>query len=327
MKPDEKGLYLTIFNLFYATVATFLSGYTTISNFAKFVWLIVLTVLEDRLLYLFYGYGLLAPILVTSLIFIIICALIILKKEKDTVGRIRLDILIRKFTKNADTNSPIKIFGGDLNFFGKVADRKNSVYKNKQYNQIKKMGFRNIQILCRKPKYEYKEDEGEKLLIGLLLTELQEKVSIRFYNDTECYECDTIDCTILEICNECEKSDDCAKPKVSCDKFKNKLKNYCYNPDLDIRGRIVTKSKTGAEMGIITIKDNPGKTYILKVYNADTKECTMYKQIWNVWWGRGNEDEKLLHKCKKYYGNYKNGHPKKESKSIYEKLKNIRIRL
>lgn len=94
---------------------------------------------------------------------------------------------------------------------------------------------------------------------------------------------------------------------------------------LDIRGRILRKSRNGAEVGAITIKDKPGKSYILRVYNADTKECSMYIQIWNIWWGRCNEDKKLLQECISCYENYKLKLPKVENKAFIDKIRTLFI--
>jgi hypothetical protein len=83
-----------------------------------------------------------------------------------------LDPIINKFTEESDKNE-IKLFGGDLNFFGNAPS---DLDKNSQYNFLKASNFKRTLILCEEPR-----DSLTKIRYGKLLHELK-GVELRFYN-------------------------------------------------------------------------------------------------------------------------------------------------
>lgn len=84
-----------------------------------------------------------------------------------------LDPIINSFTSKGDKKE-IKLFGGDLNFFG------NSVIEidgNNQYNHLKAQHFKRILILCEAPKKSLET----KIRYGKILTDMP-NTELRFYN-------------------------------------------------------------------------------------------------------------------------------------------------
>lgn len=114
-------------------------------------------------------------------IWIVVCLLLVWNKE--IVSRNRIDKMIRKFTDSADQFKPICIFGGDLDFFGDVVVnvkesakffRRNKIIEsNKQFNQLKRKSFRNIQILSVRPDSDSDEDHKTRIRIGFLKEKLK----------------------------------------------------------------------------------------------------------------------------------------------------------
>jgi hypothetical protein len=96
--------------------------------------------------------------------------------RKNLIGKYQyktseLDPVVNSFTKNADKDN-IRLLAGDINFFGNSpADMEN----NSQYECLKKERFREIQILCWKPK-----TNGEKIRYGKIINDMPE-VKIKFY--------------------------------------------------------------------------------------------------------------------------------------------------
>ena len=86
-----------------------------------------------------------------------------------------LDPIINNFTSNADHNE-IKLFGGDLNFFGNGSSEMD---RNSQYNHLKSLSFKKVAILC-----EFPSDIPTKIRYGKILNEAH-GVELRFYNPEE----------------------------------------------------------------------------------------------------------------------------------------------
>ncbi|HRO71555.1 MAG TPA: hypothetical protein PK951_14290, partial [Chitinophagaceae bacterium] len=82
-----------------------------------------------------------------------------------------LDPVINKFTRLGDRNE-IKLFGGDLNFFGNSSAEIDS---NKQYSELRARQFAKVLILC-----EARKSADTRLRYGKLLTDIA-NVELRFY--------------------------------------------------------------------------------------------------------------------------------------------------
>lgn len=85
-----------------------------------------------------------------------------------------LDPVVNKFTKNADKKN-IRLLAGDINFFG---DKPDKIESNSQYKCLKDEKFREIQILCWRPK-----NNDEKIRYGKILNDLPQ-IRLRFYRPT-----------------------------------------------------------------------------------------------------------------------------------------------
>jgi hypothetical protein len=84
----------------------------------------------------------------------------------------KLDPIVNKFTSNADTDE-IKLFGGDLNFFGNDPAQMDV---NSQYTHLRARGFKKVYILCVPPTTSLM-----KIRYGKIFHELQ-GVEIGFYD-------------------------------------------------------------------------------------------------------------------------------------------------
>ncbi len=83
-----------------------------------------------------------------------------------------LDPLVNNFTSNADRNE-IKLFGGDLNFFG---ESPNDMNENIQYRYLRSREFNKVLILCESP-----NDITKKRRYGKILSDNRGS-ELRFYN-------------------------------------------------------------------------------------------------------------------------------------------------
>lgn len=250
---------------------------------------------------------------ILSVLWVALC--LMLSKNRELISRKRLDSMIRKFTDKADYSEPLCIFGGDLDFFGNVARtltslqqkewyRKNSVTQcNKQLLQLKKMKFRNIQILSLRP-----NESEARIRIGYLKTTLRDAVTIKFIEEKDCDECDERStCLACDVCNDCTQNKDCNRTTThTCEKLLKYNKYRCFNPDTKLRGRIAKLKGTGSTTVAIVTTHTPGKSYLLKEYSSNTKECTIYQNIWGVWWKKCKEDHDLINKCVKEYEEFIN---------------------
>lgn len=86
-----------------------------------------------------------------------------------------LDPIINDFTSMAD-RSDIKLFGGDLNFFGNTPSQMDT---NSQYNHLKSTRFNSVYILCEVP-----DDSITQIRYGKLFNEIP-NLKMRYYYPQE----------------------------------------------------------------------------------------------------------------------------------------------
>lgn len=242
-----------------------------------------------------------------SAVWILVCFIFICKKE--IVSRKRIDRMIRKFTEKADQFMPICIFGGDLDFFGnvvvnakirdKIFRRNKIISSNKQYKQLKRKGFKTIQVLSVKPDSDSDQDQRTRVRIGFLKEEFKGNLHIKFFEEKECTTCSEREaCLACEVCQTCPEGKKCKRTGIQlCDKLRNNFQGRCYNPDTQLRGRIAKRKSDGSTSAAIVTTYKAGKSYILKEYSSATKECTIYQNIWNVWWKKCKTDDEFISRC------------------------------
>ena len=243
------------------------------------------------------------------------CLLSLCLFKKEEVSRKKIGKLIVDFTEAADMDKPICIFGGDLNFFGdyippRIKNEKKyspneDIEKNEQFTQILHKGFRTIKILAVKPYSDTQNDRSTRIRIGYIVTELGEKVKIKFFEDDSCNKCKKHDDCIICDCNNCPQKNVCPKPQKPCEKLNKYCENYCFNPDTTLRGRIVTNKDSQSHCVAIATTKESGKKYILREYSAVAKECQLYQVIWEVWWSKCKYDNDFIKKCKEEYEEYR----------------------
>lgn len=106
-------------------------------------------------------------------------SLIIITKRKLYAQKIfetsELDPIVNDFTGKADRKE-IKLFGGDLNFFG---HSKREMDLNIQYSFLKSLDFKRVLILC-----EFPASSEEKFRYGKILHDMP-NTEFRFYNPAE----------------------------------------------------------------------------------------------------------------------------------------------
>jgi hypothetical protein len=234
-------------------------------------------------------------IIVCGLIFLILAIAIYFFTEKsDLHSRKKIDKKIINFTKLADPKREIKLFGGDLDFLGDIED--NTIFKNKQYQQLKNMDFRKIRILCFEPK-----NDKDKLRIGCLLDTFNNNIQIKFFEDSNCMNCTDE----IKNKNHCSSLDFKVNDKNTFHKRSPYSNHPCNNPDLLIRGRII-ENGSGAEYISITITYESKRKYIFKMYSNQNKEFDLYFLLWNVWWEKCKEYSNIQVECKKKYKDWLN---------------------
>jgi hypothetical protein len=86
-----------------------------------------------------------------------------------------LNPVVNRFTEHAD-KSEIKLFGGDLDFFGKTPS---DMDVNKQYSVLKSLNFKRVLILCEQPR-----DNSTRIRYGKIMHEIS-GAEIRFYHPDE----------------------------------------------------------------------------------------------------------------------------------------------
>lgn len=114
--------------------------------------------------------------LITIVCCIVATIILFLFTKKNLIGKYQyktseLDPIVNKFTKNADKDN-IRLLAGDINFFGNSPKEMDS---NSQYSCLKEEAFREIQILCWKPK-----DTNEKIRYGKIINDFPQ-VKIKYY--------------------------------------------------------------------------------------------------------------------------------------------------
>jgi hypothetical protein len=94
---------------------------------------------------------------------------------KNVYRTVELNPIINQFTEMADKNE-IKLFGGDLNFFGNST---NEIDIHPQYTKLRALQFNKVSILCEEP-----NNPNKMLRYGKLLVEIP-NVELRFYHPEE----------------------------------------------------------------------------------------------------------------------------------------------
>ncbi|TAH42331.1 MAG: hypothetical protein EYC69_06075 [Bacteroidetes bacterium] len=150
------------------------------TNLHRFFYIFSTTIFLISIFFLFNNWNeLFAPnwfgIVVEFLAIISSVSLFILTKKylvvKDIFNTSELDPIINKFTESADTDQ-IKLFGGDLNFFGNSPP---DIDLHPQYRTLRSLQFKKILILCEKPK-----DTSVKIRYGKILHDMPQ-AQIRYY--------------------------------------------------------------------------------------------------------------------------------------------------
>jgi hypothetical protein len=95
--------------------------------------------------------------------------------KKQVFNSNELDPIVNDFTSKADKNE-IKLFGGDLNFFGNSPQE---IDVNKQYTHLRSLQFHHVLILCETP-----NNQIQRIRYGKILSELH-GAELRFYNPKE----------------------------------------------------------------------------------------------------------------------------------------------
>lgn len=95
--------------------------------------------------------------------------------RKQIFNSSELDPIVNDFTSKADKNE-IKLFGGDLNFFGNSPQE---IDVNKQYTHLRSLQFHHVLILCETP-----INQIQRIRYGKILAELK-GAELRFYNPKE----------------------------------------------------------------------------------------------------------------------------------------------
>lgn len=282
---------------------------------ARIIGMIVLAAIFDIFAF-FVNKSILLSIIVVVLSVVWIILFVFLSQDRDIISRDKLDKLIQEFTAKTDYLEPLCIFGGDLDFFGDVVKtltsqqqeeqyRDNSIIQcNKQFHQLKQMKFKNINILSVKPSSD--QDRMTRIRIGFLKKEFGDTLTIKFINEKECTTCaESATCLSCDVCKNCPKNKGSGKKTIpQCEKLLKYYKYRCYNPDTKLRGRVAKDKKTGAPIVAIVTTYDPGKSYILKEYSSNTKECTIYQTIWDVWWKKCVEDSDFIALCVKEYEDF-----------------------
>jgi len=119
--------------------------------------------------------GFMDYVIISILVVSSLCLFLFTKRfldKKSIYKTSELNPIINDFTSLSD-HTEIKLFGGDLNFFG---NGPSEMDKNIQYNHLKSMNFKKICILC-----EELGDASTKIRYGKILHEMN-GVVLKFYN-------------------------------------------------------------------------------------------------------------------------------------------------
>ncbi len=320
----EKNIYFNLLLMTVSVVATFLSANTQLNKIKKsiIIYILLIVVLTSTIII----YGISGKKFFVAL-FLLIGAFVlnyVVITSSNRVSRRKIDKMIRTFTQQAECHKDIKLFGGDLDFLGNVED--GSINNNKQLIQLEYMKFDSIKVLCKKPIIN---NEGDILRIGFLADKFKSKIMIRFFIDNKCDDCcHKEECFYCKVCEKCAVSPCSIKKKcniitgqTSCPTLVKYKKLSCNNPDIDIRGRIITKSSSRTEIVAIFNKIVAGKRYLIREYNSEDKECRIYTDIWKIWWERCEIDDKFIEECKSKYLDYKSNSLMTQNKRrLYQRL-------
>ena len=143
--------------------------------------------------------------------------------------------------------------------------------ENQQYIQLKDLCDNNacgVKVICHKPKIN---DFNNRVRLGYILYNIN-NVSIEFYCSREC---------------------------------KHGVGINCENPDLNLRGRIISDSNGLEHIFLTDNSDKNSKRLKLFILNSASKEGKLYIKLWNLWWEKCEEDRKTLDHCKDLYMEYK----------------------
>lgn len=182
-----------------------------------------------------------------------------------TFSKKRAGRMMIQFTNNIGSCDTVRLFCGDLSFLGDILD--DSISSNAQYQQLEQLVKKKacrIQIICHKV-----DNEGFILRLGFLQKNLK-GLKIKFYRG----------------CNECDAD------------------SRSYNPDINLRGRIIT-SKSGVDYIILTgITNDDSTMYKPVIFNRASSSGNLYIKLWDLWWKKTEEDEKFLQMCCTMYDRY-----------------------
>ena len=162
-----------------------------------------------------------------------------------TFSKKRAGKMMIQFTNNIGSCDTIRLFCGDLSFLGDISD--DSIKSNAQYHQLEQLVKKKacrIQIICHKV-----DNEEFILRLGLLQKNLK-GLRVKFYDN--------------------------------CKAHNTNLKHY--NPDINLRGRIIT-SKSGIDYIILTgITNDDNSLYKPVIYNRASSSGNLYIKLWDIWW-------------------------------------------
>lgn len=302
---NNKDIIMTISTMIVGIVA---GWFITLKRIKQIILTIAVAIIFNVIVGLCYQE---LDIIIVAIVFSFIwCLLSLYAFHKEEVGRWKIGRLIINFTEFADKDQPICIFGGDLNFFGKYImpkpykskillrfNKNKFIETNNQYTQIIEKGFREIKILAIKPYSDTQKDIETRIRIGYIAEELKERVQIKFFDTQLCEGCKRYDSCVTCDCNNCAQKNKCKNQKKKCPKLEASVANACYNPDVTLRGRIVTHKDNKSVCVAIATTKKAGKRYILREYSAIENECKLYTVIWDVWWSKCKFDSDFIQRC------------------------------
>lgn len=258
--------------LFISILASFLSGKSNI----KKIWIIsfllfspIILIIAYYLFYVFFTQSSLGIVFWINSIFLLVITIIAITLTylDGMASKKSVNKKMIGFTKNIKSYDEIRLFAGDLSFLGNIKD--GSIERNQQYIQLKDLCDNNackIKVICHKP-----ENSDFKVRLGHLLYNIN-NISIEFYNFREC---------------------------------KHSVGIKCENPDLNLRGRIISDSNGLEHIFLTDNSDKSSKRLKLFILNSASKDGRLYIKLWDLWWEKCEEDCKTLDHCKDLYMEYK----------------------
>jgi len=219
----------------------------------------------------------------------LIFAIIGFDKLSTTTGKRTMNKQIHRYTELAASNTTVRIWGGDINFFGECTSKTDDIKTNASYLQLKKLAKERklkIQILCKKP-----EDNNYKLRIGFLVKNLP-NVEFAFYKNK------------TTVCSLCEFQEHCTSctthiTQICCPL----LQDYC--PDLRFRGRIITQNNDADYVFVVNWIARNRVYEKIKIYKPNSRECNFYIKLWNFLWEKANNyggsNQSIINECLNSY--------------------------